>query len=263
MPSSDALPWPSSLPLPLVGPSRELVPRNEVYTMESKWLRVRPAFDEHLVIVNFEWNFTVDEYDAFRTFFLDSLLNGQYPFYITLLNRDDSNENIVTEYGFLEPNYQFARSDNQVNVLAVMLIEEAAIEQIEEPFDPALCGVIIWPAVSDGEGGGNTFECYTVGSEWDGLQMPNAGTGLLILYNGFALGYVYGEDFETFEIGDLVLGSPSGGSELTLMYYGDSPLGYEAGETWDGYADTASGFTDGTSTAGTGLGAYYVGDFIP
>ena len=257
MAASNSVPWPATLPEPLVGPPRSIQPRSEITSMESKRIRVRPMHADHLEILEFEWNFTADEFEIFKAFFEEDLENGSYPFEISFMDPDDSNQDIVIDYGFFEGTYQWARSDNLFTVYARMVVEEEVIEQREEPFPAGLCGVIIWPAVSDGEGGGNTFECYTVGADYSEDQMEAAGTGITVVYNHENPNYPHGEDFESFAIGDLVLGSPSVGSHLLVMYYGDSPFGSIYGDNFESYSLGA--FADGTPPVATNLSAFYVG----
>ncbi len=224
MPSSDAIDWPTTLPLPLRNPRRVISARNEVQVTEKKWARIRRAYSDYQILVDLVWVFTEDEFEAFKTFFETDLVNGQYSFVITITDPNDSSQEIVTEYGFYNGTYQVARSDNQYNVQAQMIIEEELIEVIPEPFAPGLCGVIIWPDASDGEGGGTTFECYTTGGDYSENIMEPAGTGILIVYSQNSQTACYGETFLTFTTGELVMGSPSLSSHLVLMYYGDAEV---------------------------------------
>ena len=253
MPSSNAVDWPATLPYPLVGPTRNLDARNEVHTMESGRVRVRRYYEAAVEIHDFEWAFTEDEFETFKTFFEDSLLHGEYPFVMTLTDPDNALSETEIEMGFHEANYQWSYTDRVYLVRAVMLVELETITVIEE-FFPALCGIVIWPAVSDGEGGGTTFECYPL-TTYNGSTMPPAGTGILVVYNGFSPFYAYGEPFTSFADGVLVLGSPSANSQLETMYYGDSPTNNPYGEDWEGF--TAGAITDGTSSTDSNLGAYY------
>ena len=253
MPSSNAVDWPSTLPYPLVGPTRSLEPRNEVHTMESGRVRVRKYYEDPVEVHDFEWTFTADQFETFVSFFEDSLLHGEYPFVMTLQDPDDDLSETEIEMGFHEANYQFSYSDGAYLVRAVMIVELETIEVIVE-FFPLLCGVVIWPEVSDGEGGGTTFECYPL-TTYNGSTMPPAGTGILVVYNGFSPFYAYGEPFESFADGDLVLGSPSADSHLSVMLYGNSPTNNPYGEDWEGF--TAGAITDGTSSTDSNLGAYY------
>jgi len=257
MPSSNAVDWPSTLPYPLVGPTRSLEPRNEVHTMESGRVRVRKYYEDPVEVHDFEWTFTADQFETFVSFFEDSLLHGEYPFVMTLQDPDDDLSETEIEMGFHEANYQFSYSDGAYLVRAVMIVELETIAVIVE-FFPLLCGVVIWPQVSDGEGGGTTFECYTVGNYDFGTAMLPAGTGILAVYqDNSPLAYAHGEPFTSFADGVLVLGSPSANSLLGTMYYGDAPIGYPAGEDWESF--TAGAITDGTSSTGSNLGSYFSG----
>ena len=213
------------------------------------------GYEDALVVVDLEWNFTADEFAAFQTFFEDELDNGAFPFYITFLDPDDSSYEVTTDYQFIEPDYQFSRSDNLFNVAAVAVLASSAIEQLEEPFVPGLCGVVIESSFLL-DGGGNTFECYAEG-DYSFNDMEPAGTGIQIVRNGNSQFYVYGETFEIFTDGNLVLGSPSVGSGLVQMYYGKNPLRQVYGDDFESYATTS--LSDGTS-GGTGLVNYYSGN---
>jgi hypothetical protein len=185
--------------------------------METKRIRVRRAYENYFTIVDLQWNFTQDEFETFKAFFEDDLVNGQYTFVITIVDPDDPTQQTVTEYGFYEEAYQFGRGDNLYNVRARMTIEEEEVGAIPEPFDPGLCGAIIT------EGGGTTFECYPVGVDYSENAMEPAGTGIIAVYNQNSENATYGETFQSFALGALVLGSPSSSSHLLTMYYGDGP----------------------------------------
>jgi hypothetical protein len=257
MSASASVDWPTTLPLPLVGPPRTLQPRNETHIMESQRIRVRRYFTDYRELLDFEWSFTVDEFEIFKAFFEDDLCNGESPFIITFTDPDDSNMQSITDYGFFEGEYQWAYTDGVYAVTATVIIEEELIEAIVEPFDPDLCAVVIWPDVSDGSGGGNTFDCYDDG-DYTVTILPTGGTGIGPLMwmgdNPFA---TQGEEFETFADGALVLGSPSAGSGLTVMYYGDGD-NTAKGEEFEDYDDGA--FTEGVFGGSViGLTDYFLG----
>lgn len=255
MPISDSVAWPSTLPLPLVGPVRFAEPRSQVLTFETGRKRVCRLYDDVRTVYEFEWNFTEDQFDAFQAFFADTLLGGSLPFYITLQDPDDSDQQIITDYGFFEPDYQFVRSDNLFNVVAVMLVEQEEVEVITEPFNPGPCAIIIWPQVSDGEGGGTSFECYDEG-DYTVSGMETAGTGIGFVYLSNSPYYGNMEPFTIFAEGDLVLGSPTPTSMLSQMYYGDNPAMTHI-EDFESYAEGSIG--DGTPPTSTGLTAFYSG----
>ena len=260
MASSEAVDWPVGLGLPLVGNRRKLQPRSFITRMDSKRTRVRRSYETYLDLVDFDWNFTEDEFDTFKTFFEDSLLNGTYPFVITLVDIDDSSQYAITEYAFWEATYSFSRSDNLVNVFATCVVLEEEVEAIPE-FNPGLCGVVIWPQPSGGFGGGTTFQCYDVRDNYVDTGMEPAGTGLSFIYLGDSKRYVRGETYEYFNVGDLVLGSASPTSGLSIMYYGSDPLGVPRGEDFESYALGA--ISDGTPPTATGLTSYFSGDGPP
>jgi hypothetical protein len=224
--------------------------------MESERIRVRRYFEDFRELLDFEWNFTADEFEIFKAFFETDLCNGESPFEITTIDPDDSNSQSVTDYGFFEAQYQWSYSDSVYNVTATVIIEEELIEQITEPFDGDACDIVIWPTVSDGSGGGNTFDCYTAASYLI-TEFPAAGIGLTFYYKGDSPFGMKGEPFEIYSDGNLVLGSTSEGSELNVMYYGDSERGAQ-GDFFEDYA--AGSFTEATALGAstTGLDDFFL-----
>lgn len=218
--------WPDSLPLPLMHPSREYRPRAEIHQMESKRIRVRRYYPDFFTVYDFEWNFTQDEFDAFKTFFEEDLDNGAEAFRIQMLDPLDSGQLSIIDYGFFEAGYQFSYSDGVFKVTAVVVIEAEQLDPFPEPFPAGLCEVVINPEVSDGLGGGNPFECYALGNYGD-TTFTVAGTYITGIFHGDGeFGFQGGEDYETFPTGALFLGSPSTGSHLVLMYFGDADFGF-------------------------------------
>lgn len=255
MPISDSQIWPNTLPLPLISPPRTIDPQQTELTFESGRKRVVREFEDYREIVDLEWNFTSDEFEIFQGFFEDDLANGAFPFYLSYLDPDDSSFLIETDYQFVEADYAISRADNVFNVQAVCILQGTATEELEEPFVPGLCGVIIEGSFIV-EGGGTTFDCYAVGDYTD-TDMEPAGTGILVVRNGDSPFKAYGEDFEVFNVGNLVLGTPSVGSRLTQMYYGDSPLKQVLGDYFETYSTGT--LTDGTAPSDSGLTLFYVG----
>lgn len=257
---SNPIYWPENLPHPLKGPALVIDPRNETLVFETERTRVRKYFPEKLEVFDFQWNFTQDEFDIFKTFYEDELDNGQEAFTIQVLDPDDSNALSIIDYGFFESNYQWSYTDGVYQVIAQVIVELETIEQLEEPFDPAPCNIFppIWPPVSDGEGGGTTFECYAVG-DYTLTDFQTAGSRITeIDHANSPLGYIGGEDYETFAAGLLVLGSPSLGSFLVLMFYSDSPLGYIGGDDYEG--ETVGSYMGSAYDSGGPLTQSFAGD---
>ena len=236
MGASNPVLWPTTLPLPLMSPPREYRPRHEIHRMESKRIRVRRYFPDFFTVHDFEWNFTDDEFDEFKTFFEDQLLNGEECLDITFLDPFDSDQLATTIYGFINPGYQLSYTNGFFKVTAVVVVEETQVQVLSEAFPAGLCELTtpIWPDVSDGLGGGTTFECYDA-KDYTGAIFDTAGTNIVspIAAGNSAFGFQGGEDFETFPTGNLFVGSPSSGSQLVLMFFGDSSIGFQNGEKFE------------------------------
>jgi len=226
--------WPADLPLPLMAPAREYRPRHEIHRMESKRVRVRRYFPDFFTVYDFEWNFTQDEFDAFKTFFQDALDNGAEAFRIQMLDPDDSGQLSIIDYAFFEAGYQFTYTDGVFKVTATVIIEEEQLEPFPEPPPRSLCEVDIFPEVSDGIGGGTTFECYDVGNYSDEVFDTEGSYLTSIRHGGGEFGFQGGEDFDAFPVGALFAGSPSIGSNLVLMFFGTADTGFAGyGETFE------------------------------
>lgn len=121
-------------------------------------------------------------------------------------------------------------------------------------FDPTLCALTVEGA-SVLDSGGNTFECYDVGTYENDLQ--NSGTGIVAIYSGESPWFVAEEPFEIFDAGTLTSTTPSTDSHMTVMNYGENPWLQLKGDEFDAYA--VGTITSGTPAASTGYTAYYVG----
>lgn len=107
---SDSIYWPENLPLPLADVLVTTTSRSEETQMDTGRVRHRRLVEDPWEILSVRWNFTDDEFDAFKTFFDTELLNGSLPFVLEVFG-------IETEVQFLEPNYQVASTDNLKTVI--------------------------------------------------------------------------------------------------------------------------------------------------
>lgn len=137
---SNTVEWPEDLPVPLLGRRHTLNPRSIITVMESNRKRVRRSDPEAIELLNVRWNFTRDEFDAFRTFFIEDLEQGVLPF--TMVTYDPSpTVGLTTQITwtlafFGVPPYQFARSDNLFEVSATLEVDAAETEEIDNPVVP-------------------------------------------------------------------------------------------------------------------------------
>jgi len=131
--------WPAGLPTPLLGRSHTIQPRSEVTRMESGRPRVRAADRECLEVMNATWNFTGDQYNTFRDFFINELEHGEKVFELVTLEQDSDPTQIrqvVREVAFLDATYTFNRSDNLFTVEAELEIDAEEYAVIDNPFNP-------------------------------------------------------------------------------------------------------------------------------
>lgn len=76
--------------------------------MISRRIRNRRLQDTSIELVEVRWEFTLDQFDTFKTFFDETIDNGALPFAIEF-------DGVTTEVAFLE-NYTFAESNNLFSV---------------------------------------------------------------------------------------------------------------------------------------------------
>lgn len=123
---SSAISWPETLPVPLIERSHNIIPRSEVTLMESKRRRVRRLHMSPIELIGVQWNFTVDQYDAFRTFFIEDLNQGEQIFELITyeLASTDGYYIIVTrQVAFVDGRYTFTESDNLFEVKGTLIVE--------------------------------------------------------------------------------------------------------------------------------------------
>ena len=116
MSESNPIDWPASLPVPHIERRYQNLPRSEVVQMEGARIRSRRNHDASLYLIDVKWTFTQDQYDTFRTFFDDTLFNGEDPFIIDL-------DSPSTEVVFLG-GYSFTKADNQFTVSSSLEVIE-------------------------------------------------------------------------------------------------------------------------------------------
>jgi hypothetical protein len=133
------------------------------------------------------------------------------------------------------------------------------------PNDPIACAVTNFSSVV--AGGGDAFDCYSVGGPYTALAPSGAGTGYSadwILANGDS-GYAYGDDYQSYTEGPA--GTLNGGTGSSVAWViADSPKGYYYGDSFDTYVvgpaptmSAGTGFTGSWEAANSLLGQV-VGD---
>lgn len=117
--------WPLSLSTPMMGRKHMILPRSSSVRMESRRQRIRRLFPDSLELIEVTWNFTADEYAAFRTFFMEDLEQGTL--FFTMETRElTANPEFIRiytrDYAFLDGTYSFTSSDNVFTVQATLQI---------------------------------------------------------------------------------------------------------------------------------------------
>ncbi len=134
---SGVIVWPEDLPAPLIDRAHNLLPRSEVTVMESRRKRIRRLHQESIELIDVEWNFTIDQFDVFRTFFVDELGQGVELFLLVTfeLSPDPLYYFEVSRMvAFVDGTYTFNQSDNLITVRGTLIVDEE--ETIAIPYTP-------------------------------------------------------------------------------------------------------------------------------
>lgn len=136
MSSSDqVVSWPEGVPTPLIERRHLTEPRSEITRMESTRPRVRRVETEGLELMEVVWNMTEDQYDTFRTFFIEDLDQGALMFEMVTFEPAPLAGYIYTvtrTLAFLDGNYTHSISDNLVTVNAVLEVDSEEYEETED-----------------------------------------------------------------------------------------------------------------------------------
>jgi len=100
--------WPTTLPVALIKRRYDLDPRNVQTLMESGRVRTRRTYDIPVKMIDVTWNFTLDQFNEFRSFFNDDLENGTLTF-------DWEEEGSLA---FFPPSYEVTGTDGVYSVRA-------------------------------------------------------------------------------------------------------------------------------------------------
>lgn len=128
--------WPDSIPVPMIERSHTINPRHLITGMETNRKRVRRQHDEVIEILDVTWNFTRDEYDAFRTFFIEEIEQGQDYFRLTTIELSatpGTHAEVERIVAFLDGTYQFSRSDNLFSVSAQLEVNSETVDDVADP----------------------------------------------------------------------------------------------------------------------------------
>lgn len=117
-------PYPVTLPAPLLGRRHTRLPRPLVTVMESERVRVRPQYTESLELMDVQWNFTVDQFQTFESFFRNTLSQGEGDFALEVLGT-------TFTLAFFPATYSFAKSDNLFSVTATLEVLGTSAETSE------------------------------------------------------------------------------------------------------------------------------------
>lgn len=129
-----------TIPTPLIERTHILAPRSLVTVMESRRKRVRRQHHEALEMMDVQWNFTQDQYDTFRNWFIDELDQGvkTFPLSTLELSPEPGKMLAVTRIcAFINvPPYTFSRSDDLFTVFATLAIDREESIVIQDPNAP-------------------------------------------------------------------------------------------------------------------------------
>jgi len=128
--------WPETIPTPLIGRRVRTDPRSVVSPMESRRSRVRRLHEGPIKLFEVTWNFTLDQYDEFRTFFIETLEHGENLFAMVTLEQAPSPTKVrqwTRALAFYQ-DYTFTTSDNLVAVEAVLEVDAEEFNEITNPF---------------------------------------------------------------------------------------------------------------------------------
>lgn len=118
--------YPESLPTPQLGRRHTVDPRLDVTKMESNRLRIRRIHIEEVELMDVEWNFTLDQYETFRQWFIEEINSG-VDFFIMitfdLVRTPGYYVETTRELAFLDGTYSMSQSDGLVNVTATLILD--------------------------------------------------------------------------------------------------------------------------------------------
>lgn len=143
--SSEIQIWPEALPVPLITRNNSFNPRGSNTVMDSKRIRTRRSFQSPIQFLSAKWNFTEDQFETFKAFFEDDLVNGSELFeFVSREYDEDPHFMIETTWvlAFWEGKYAFAFSDNVYAVSATLLCTESVDQTIETPDELLPPGVV-------------------------------------------------------------------------------------------------------------------------
>lgn len=127
--------------------------------MESGRVRRRRVHEDALELMQFQCNFTLDQFDGFKFFFEEVLQNGTLGFEMDVLDTEgeESEEAVVTKHFAFWENYTFTRSDGLFSVSGVLEL------QVESPVsggpEPDFCAIQF---TTDLGVSGDSFDCYFI-----------------------------------------------------------------------------------------------------
>tara|TARA_A100000171_G_scaffold53079_1_gene76351 strand:- start:29228 stop:33025 length:3798 start_codon:yes stop_codon:yes gene_type:complete len=121
--------------------------------MESQRVRHRRTLLVDFEILEATWNFTEDEFDAFNTFYNDTLCNGEGSFELDTTEPDEDPyflRSYTRVYAFHDKP-DFSRSDNLFEVNAKLLVVEEDFTLINNPTAPVVSLTTTYPDDEDEE----------------------------------------------------------------------------------------------------------------
>lgn len=133
--------WPDTIPVPQVARTHRIDPRMAPTLMESGRMRNRRIYPEPIELIDVTWNFTSDEFEAFKDFFEAELENGSLHFTLAVPDFAPplTDRTVTRELAFWEGNYAFARGDNLFSVKATLeIVNEFTVDVALPPPENSL-----------------------------------------------------------------------------------------------------------------------------
>lgn len=168
--------WPTGLPVPLLGRQHTLIPRDVATEMESRRRRKRRVYMDSIEVIEVQWNFTGDQFDTFKTFFEETLENGELPF--EMVTYDPSEvygqvQEVTRLLVFHQADYTLSESDNLVSVQAALEVWEEAVSLIADPHFPEEPLNVTWPDGEEEDSCRDTIQLSWAWREGDVIEASN------------------------------------------------------------------------------------------
>lgn len=148
---SNTILWPTTIPTPSVDRTLTKDPRAWQTQMESNRNRNRPTGDGAMETMAATWNFTAEQYAAFKVFFEDVLIQGQETFVMETLEPDSDSQfarDTFYQMAFYDGTYAWQQDDGYFQVTATLQINAQDYDLVPNPFYsvPLVNDVVTYPS---------------------------------------------------------------------------------------------------------------------